>query len=154
MTSWFVSTTRPLPESEGDVEWLLTACATEEEAKEHASKALGRGMRIEAGTIPGYRAAGQDRLARIASLGAIVQWAGDHGPFAEAPRIRGLSVGANKTDAGAGRQWEVFAPRGRRLSPRKILDVAQRTSAIAATRDRDEDSSPLWLVSAGVGQSR
>jgi hypothetical protein len=53
MTSWFVSTTRPLPDSGGDVEWLLTACATEEEAKEHASKALGRGMRIEAGTVPG-----------------------------------------------------------------------------------------------------
>ena len=53
MTSWFVSTTRPLPESQGDVEWLLLPCATEEEAKEHASKALVRGMRIEAGTVPG-----------------------------------------------------------------------------------------------------
>jgi hypothetical protein len=53
MTSWFVSTTRPLPKSQGDVEWLLFPCATEEEAKEHASKALVRGMRIEAGTVPG-----------------------------------------------------------------------------------------------------
>ena len=53
MTAWFVSTTRPLPKSEGDVEWLLMPFATEEEAKEHASKALVRGMRIEAGTIPG-----------------------------------------------------------------------------------------------------
>ncbi|MGA7196289.1 hypothetical protein [Roseiarcus sp.] len=53
MISWFVSTTRPMRESEGDVEWLLLPCATEEEAKEHASRALVRGMRIEAGTIPG-----------------------------------------------------------------------------------------------------
>jgi hypothetical protein len=53
MTAWFVSTTRPLPKSEGDVEWLLIPFATEEEAKEHASKALVRGMRIEAGTSPG-----------------------------------------------------------------------------------------------------
>jgi hypothetical protein len=53
MASWFVSTTRPLPGSRGDVEWLLLPCATEEEAKEHASRALVRGMRIVAGTVPG-----------------------------------------------------------------------------------------------------
>jgi hypothetical protein len=53
MTSWFVSTTRRRLEPEGDVEWLLLPCETEEEAKEHASRALVRGMRIEAGTVPG-----------------------------------------------------------------------------------------------------
>jgi hypothetical protein len=53
MTSWFVSTTRPLSGSQDDVEWILTARATEEEAKQHASKALVRGFRIEAGTVPG-----------------------------------------------------------------------------------------------------
>ena len=53
MTSWFVSTTRRRLEAEGDVEWLLLPCETEEEAKEHASQALVRGMRIEAGTVPG-----------------------------------------------------------------------------------------------------
>lgn len=53
MTSWFVSATRPLVEGQGDVEWLLLPCATEDEAKEHASRALVKGMRIEAGTIPG-----------------------------------------------------------------------------------------------------
>jgi hypothetical protein len=53
MISWFVSTTRPLSGSGDDVEWILTTCATEEEAKVHASKALVRGFRIEAGTVPG-----------------------------------------------------------------------------------------------------
>jgi hypothetical protein len=53
MTSWFVSATRPLPGTYDDIEWLLTACSTEDEAKALASKALVRGMRVEAGTVPG-----------------------------------------------------------------------------------------------------
>ena len=50
MASWFVSTTRRVGQ---DVEWLLTTCATEDEAKARASEALIRGLRVEAGTIPG-----------------------------------------------------------------------------------------------------
>lgn len=50
MASWFVSTTRRIG---SDVEWLLMCCATEEEAKARASEALVRGLRVEAGTIPG-----------------------------------------------------------------------------------------------------
>ena len=50
MTPWFVSTTRPVGV---DIEWVLTACATEDEAKVCASQALVRGLRVEAGTIPG-----------------------------------------------------------------------------------------------------
>jgi len=50
MTAWFVSTTRSVP---GGVEWLLSACATEEEAKSVAAKALARALRVEAGTVPG-----------------------------------------------------------------------------------------------------
>ncbi len=53
MTLWFVSKTRPQPGMQGHVEWLLTACATEDEAKALASTFLGRGFRIEAGTVPG-----------------------------------------------------------------------------------------------------
>ncbi len=53
MTLWFVSKTRPQPGVQGHVEWLLTACATEDEAKALASTFLGRGFRIEAGTVPG-----------------------------------------------------------------------------------------------------
>jgi hypothetical protein len=52
MASWFVSTTRRVGE---DVEWLLTLCATEDEAKASASEALIRGLRVEAGTIPGIK---------------------------------------------------------------------------------------------------
>ena len=52
MTSWFVSTTRPSG-ARDTIEWILTAYETEEEAKAHASKALVRGFRIEAGTVPG-----------------------------------------------------------------------------------------------------
>ncbi|HKN28681.1 MAG TPA: hypothetical protein VJY34_12660 [Roseiarcus sp.] len=50
MASWFVSTTRRVGP---DVEWLLTPCATEDEAKALASEALIRGLRVEAGTNPG-----------------------------------------------------------------------------------------------------
>jgi hypothetical protein len=50
MACWFISTTRPVG---ADVEWTLTPCATEDEAKARASDALIRGLRVEAGTIPG-----------------------------------------------------------------------------------------------------
>ena len=50
MACWFVSTTRPVG---ADVEWMLTPCSTEDEAKARASDALVRGLRVEAGTIPG-----------------------------------------------------------------------------------------------------
>ena len=53
MTLWFVSNTRPQPGLQGHVEWLLTACATEDEAKALASTYLVRGFRVEAGTVPG-----------------------------------------------------------------------------------------------------
>ncbi len=56
MSSWFVSTTRPVSKgSRKEVEWLLNDCATEEAAKEFASKALIRGLRVEAGTLPGIK---------------------------------------------------------------------------------------------------
>ncbi len=50
MAKWFVSTTRPVG---ADVEWVLTACETEDEAKACASKALIRGLKVEAGAVPG-----------------------------------------------------------------------------------------------------
>ena len=50
MASWFVSTTRAAGD---DVEWLLTPCETEDEARACASRALARGLRVEAGTLPG-----------------------------------------------------------------------------------------------------
>ena len=53
MTSWFVSTTRSAPGSHYGFEWLLIPCRTEDEAKAFASRALARGLRIEAGTVPG-----------------------------------------------------------------------------------------------------
>ena len=54
MTSWFVSTTRTRGAGpRQQVEWRLTTCASEEAAKEFAAKALARGLRVEAGTIPG-----------------------------------------------------------------------------------------------------
>jgi hypothetical protein len=36
-----------------EIEWLLTACATEQAAKEVAAEALARGVRVAAGTVPG-----------------------------------------------------------------------------------------------------
>jgi len=54
MDPWFVSTTRTLPTgSRQGVEWLLSEWATEEDAKAFASRSLARGLRIEAGTLPG-----------------------------------------------------------------------------------------------------
>lgn len=50
MDSWFVSTTRAMGH---DVEWLLTPHTSEDAAKAFASRALARGLRVEAGTIPG-----------------------------------------------------------------------------------------------------
>ena len=50
MPSWFVSTTRTLGQ---EIEWLLTPHTSEEAAKAFASGALVRGLRVEAGTIPG-----------------------------------------------------------------------------------------------------
>jgi hypothetical protein len=52
MTSWFVSTTRRVGR---DIEWLLTACANEDAARDVAAKALVRGLRVEAGTAPGIK---------------------------------------------------------------------------------------------------
>ncbi len=52
MTSWFVSTTRKVG---AEVDWRLTECAGEEDAKAYASGALARGCRVEAGTTPGVR---------------------------------------------------------------------------------------------------
>jgi hypothetical protein len=52
MTSWFVSTTRKIG---AEIDWRLTECVDEEEAKAHASGALSRGCRVEAGTAPGVR---------------------------------------------------------------------------------------------------
>ncbi len=52
MTSWFVSTTRKVG---AEVDWRLTECAGEEDAKAYASGALARGCRVEAGTAPGVR---------------------------------------------------------------------------------------------------
>ena len=49
MTSWFVSTTRKVG---AEIDWRLTECADEEEAKACASGALSRGCRVEAGTAP------------------------------------------------------------------------------------------------------
>jgi hypothetical protein len=48
--SWFVSTTRVLGQ---EVDWLLTPQVSEEAAKAFASRALARGLRVEAGTLPG-----------------------------------------------------------------------------------------------------
>ena len=54
MNSWFISTTRTSRAgSRKEVEWLLTSCPTEHAAKEIAVKAIVRGLRVEAGTIPG-----------------------------------------------------------------------------------------------------
>ncbi|MGO8844070.1 MAG: hypothetical protein ACLQFI_01695 [Methylocella sp.] len=50
MHSWFVSTTRALGH---EIEWLLTPHISEDAAKAFASRALVRGLRVEAGTIPG-----------------------------------------------------------------------------------------------------
>jgi hypothetical protein len=50
MTSWFVSTTR---QAGRESEWLLIACANEDAARRVASEALARGLRVEAGTVPG-----------------------------------------------------------------------------------------------------
>src|SRR5271169_5316063 len=50
MYSWFVSTTRAMGQ---DIEWLLTPHTSEDAAKAFASRALVRGLRVEAGTIPG-----------------------------------------------------------------------------------------------------
>ena len=53
MASWFVSTTRTVRAgSRQDIEWLLTPCASEQAAKAVASRALARGLRVEAGTAP------------------------------------------------------------------------------------------------------
>lgn len=49
MTSWFVSTTR---KDGAEIDWRLTECADEEQAKAYASGALARGCRVEAGTVP------------------------------------------------------------------------------------------------------
>jgi len=52
MVSWFVSTTRSVgPE----VDWRLTPHSSEDEARRFASHALVRGLRVEAGTVPGIR---------------------------------------------------------------------------------------------------
>jgi hypothetical protein len=53
MSSWFISTRTFGAGSLKEVEWRLTACATEQAAKVVASKALVRGLRVEAGTVPG-----------------------------------------------------------------------------------------------------
>ena len=54
MDPWFVSTTRTLPAGpRQEVEWLLSEWATEEDAKAFSSRALARGLRAEAGTLPG-----------------------------------------------------------------------------------------------------
>ena len=50
MPSWFVSTTRALGQ---EIEWLLTPHTCEDAAKAFASRALARGLRVEAGTTPG-----------------------------------------------------------------------------------------------------
>ncbi|HTR13472.1 MAG TPA: hypothetical protein VMI72_09540 [Roseiarcus sp.] len=50
MSAWFVSTTRPRGQ---EVEWSLTPCASEDEAKALALTAIARGLRVEAGTAPG-----------------------------------------------------------------------------------------------------
>ncbi len=50
MATWFVSTTRKVRD---EIDWRLTSCATEEEAKAFASQALSCGLRVEAGTAPG-----------------------------------------------------------------------------------------------------
>lgn len=50
MTGWFVSTTRA---AGADVEWLLEEWASEEEARVFAFEAIVRGLRVEAGTVPG-----------------------------------------------------------------------------------------------------
>jgi hypothetical protein len=69
MTSWFVSTTRQV---EKGVEWRLTPHASEEEARKFASHALIRGLRVEAGTVPGQRPA-----VRIGWKGARLWAQGD-----------------------------------------------------------------------------
>jgi hypothetical protein len=50
LTSWFVSTTRAIGK---EVEWMLTPHASEEDARAFASSAIRRGLRVEAGTVPG-----------------------------------------------------------------------------------------------------
>lgn len=51
MASWFVSTTRAVGREE--VDWQLTPHTCEEDARRHAHRALTRGFRVEAGTVPG-----------------------------------------------------------------------------------------------------
>jgi hypothetical protein len=78
------------------VEWLLTLCTTEDEAKARASEALIHRLRFEAGTIPGveserrigWRAAHD--WARSPNAGAIVSLRRGLNIFAGrgAPRIR------------------------------------------------------------------
>jgi hypothetical protein len=79
MTSWYVSTIRPLGAgSREDADWRLMTCASEQAAKEMASKALVQGLRVEAGTVPGvepkvrvgWRAA--HRWAQSSNEGAIM----------------------------------------------------------------------------------
>jgi hypothetical protein len=66
MDPWFVSTTRTLPAGSGqEVEWLLSEMATEDDAKAFASRALARGLRVEAGTLPGIEP--KRRIARLAA---------------------------------------------------------------------------------------
>ena len=56
MNSWFVSTIRTRGAgAQKEVEWLLNECSTEQDAKELAAGALSRGLRVEAGTLPGIR---------------------------------------------------------------------------------------------------
>jgi hypothetical protein len=49
MTAWFVATARNVG---AGVDWRLTSCATEEEAKAFAADAISSGCQVEAGTAP------------------------------------------------------------------------------------------------------
>ena len=85
MPSWFVSTIRAVGD---EVEWLLTPCETEDEAKACASRSLARGLRVEAGTLPGveprarigWRAA--HRWAQSSNAGSIISMRRRLGEFA------------------------------------------------------------------------
>ena len=87
MTSWFVSTTRSAPGSHYGFEWLLIPCRTEDEAKAFASRALARGLRIEAGTVPGIEPPVRIDWRAAHHSGAVVQRGLDHEPSPTPGRV-------------------------------------------------------------------
>src|SRR5271157_37582 len=96
MPSWFVSTIRAVGD---EVEWLLTPCETEDQAKACAARSLARGLRVEAGTLPGVEPRAH-RLARRAPLGPIVERGLDHEHAPTPRRVCRLRRGLYKARRG------------------------------------------------------